>query len=358
MQAGDHVRGVPGARQQALLLRLLVAAGAPVGPWQLRHDVWAGRHKSDAALRVAINRLRNELAAAGAPDVIHRASDGYLLDRRAVDVDADTAQPWSSRRTARSATIHAGRPTRRPAPSACGAGPAFGELRDEAFLLAEAERLASLRRDAVEVRLTALLALDTARPRSRDRGRRRRRAPARAAHRPADGRPLPQRSAGGRAGRVPAPGTGLARRPRAVAERRAARARSAHPAARPHAAHAGPAAAEGTGRRPRWRRRARRHRPRPVGAGVGAGGCRRAVIAPRRLGRRPGPGARRRHAGRVPRRRRPDRRRSPGAVPTRRWRWTKRSPSPAAAATGASSPWRRSPGSGSAWGATTTSSPS
>ena len=66
----------------------------------------------------------------------------------------------------------------------------------------------------------------------------------------------------------------------------------------PMAPHAGPDR----------RRRARRHRPRPVGAGVGAGGCRRAVIAPRRLGRRPGPGARRRHAGRVPRRRRPDRR--------------------------------------------------
>ena len=125
-------------------MRLLIAAGAPVGPWQLRHDVWAGRHKSDAALRVAINRLRNELAAAGAPDVIERVSDGYLLDRRAVDTDADTcttlvleahgAARDDPRRAADAATRALG----------LWRGPAFGELRDEAFLLAEAERLASL----------------------------------------------------------------------------------------------------------------------------------------------------------------------------------------------------------------------
>ena len=40
-------------------------------------------------------------------------------------------------------------------------GPAFGELGGEPFLLAEAERLTSLRRDAVELRLAALLALGT-----------------------------------------------------------------------------------------------------------------------------------------------------------------------------------------------------
>ena len=43
----------------------------------------------------------------------------------------------------------------------CGGARSFGELADEPFLLAEAERLTSLRRDAVELRLAALLRLGT-----------------------------------------------------------------------------------------------------------------------------------------------------------------------------------------------------
>ena len=156
---GGRSVALAGLRQQALLLRLLVAEGAPVGSWQLRHDVWDGRQKSDAALRVAVSRLRGVLAAAGAPDVIVRTSDGYRMDRRAVCVDADGFVELVT--GARSATD--------PAQSVAAAtealgmwrGPAFGELGGEPFLLAEAERLTSLRRDAIELRLAALLALGT-----------------------------------------------------------------------------------------------------------------------------------------------------------------------------------------------------
>ena len=159
LAVGGRSVALAGLRQQALLLRLLVADGAPVGSWQLRHDVWDGRQKSDAAFRVAVSRLRGVLAAAGAPDVIVRTSDGYRMDRRAVCVDADRFVELVT--GARSATD--------PEQSVAAAtealgmwrGPAFGDLGGEPFLLAEAERLTSLRRDAVELRLAALLALGT-----------------------------------------------------------------------------------------------------------------------------------------------------------------------------------------------------
>lgn len=152
---------LPGVRQQALLLRLLIADGRSVGPWQLRHDVWDGRHKSDAALRVAVSRLRGILADHGAPGAICRTNDGYRMDRELVDVDADrfadlVAAAHRSAERDPQATVDT-------ATEALGLwrGPVFGELAGEPFLLADAERLASLRGDAVELRLAAQVALGT-----------------------------------------------------------------------------------------------------------------------------------------------------------------------------------------------------
>ena len=90
--ARKDVVAIPGVRQQALLARLLLAAGAPVGPWELRHDVWHGRQKSDAALRVAVMRLRTLLAQCGAQDAIRRTGDGYLLDRSASTSSAERSR--------------------------------------------------------------------------------------------------------------------------------------------------------------------------------------------------------------------------------------------------------------------------
>jgi DNA-binding SARP family transcriptional activator len=155
---GEHV-ALHGVRQQALLLRLLLADGGSVGPWQLRHDVWEGRQKSDAALRVAVSRLRTVLADHGAPDAIGHTSDGYRLDRRHVDVDADRfvdlvgAAHGTAEQDPRSVVDVLAEAL------SLWRGPAFGELRDAPFLLPEAERLTSLRLDAVEMRLSALVTL-------------------------------------------------------------------------------------------------------------------------------------------------------------------------------------------------------
>ncbi len=113
------------------------------------------------------------LADVGAADVIVRTSDGYRMDRRAVCVDADR---FVELRLDRPRVSTDPRATVDAVTEALGMwrGPAFGEVGDEPFLLAEAERLTSLRRDAVELRLAALLELGQAGTRARPRGGRRR----------------------------------------------------------------------------------------------------------------------------------------------------------------------------------------
>ena len=100
-----------------------------------------------------MSRLRGILADAGAPDVIHRTNDGYRMDRRAVCVDADRFVELVS--IARSSADPSATVDAVTEALAMWRGPAFGELGDEPFLLAEAERLTSLRRDATELRLAA-----------------------------------------------------------------------------------------------------------------------------------------------------------------------------------------------------------
>jgi hypothetical protein len=80
------------------------------------------------------------------------------MDRRTVDVDADHFADLvaAAHRTEQDPRLVVDMLT-----EALGLwrGPVFGELRDEPFLLPEAERLTSLRLDAVEMRFSALVAL-------------------------------------------------------------------------------------------------------------------------------------------------------------------------------------------------------
>ncbi|MET0273532.1 MAG: BTAD domain-containing putative transcriptional regulator, partial [Phenylobacterium sp.] len=98
-------------------------------------------------------------ADCGAPDAIRRTVEGYLLDRSAVEVDADTFRVLVGEAHRLSRDDPAAALIAADEALALWRGPAFGEIRDEEFIQGEAERLTGLWRDVVEVRLAALVEL-------------------------------------------------------------------------------------------------------------------------------------------------------------------------------------------------------
>ncbi|MER6795214.1 AfsR/SARP family transcriptional regulator, partial [Amycolatopsis mediterranei] len=83
---GDTILPVPGARLQALLVRLALAGGRAVEPGVLVDAVWGGEPPSGtaSALQTLVSRLRRALAPADG--VLVQVAGGYRL--AVADVDA------------------------------------------------------------------------------------------------------------------------------------------------------------------------------------------------------------------------------------------------------------------------------
>ncbi|MFC8709503.1 BTAD domain-containing putative transcriptional regulator [Streptomyces sp. NPDC057197] len=78
---------VPGARLRALVVRLALAGGHPVGPSGLIEAIWAEEPPTDPphALQALVSRLRRTL---GSADAVTQHAGGYRLAVDAADVDA------------------------------------------------------------------------------------------------------------------------------------------------------------------------------------------------------------------------------------------------------------------------------
>ncbi|MFC5663919.1 BTAD domain-containing putative transcriptional regulator [Kitasatospora misakiensis] len=172
---GDAALPVPGARLQALTVRLALAGGRPVAPGVLVDAIWAEAPPAGPAhaLQALVSRLRRALGSSG--DVTQLAG-GYRLAVDAADVDALRFERLAAAARAR---LHAGdpdaaaavlgeavalwgdRPGAEPAAVAAVAPAAATRLAqasvDAVADLAAAE-LTLGRADAAAARLTALLA--------------------------------------------------------------------------------------------------------------------------------------------------------------------------------------------------------
>ncbi|MFB7615052.1 BTAD domain-containing putative transcriptional regulator [Kitasatospora sp. NPDC056181] len=84
---GDAALPVPGARLQALVVRLALAGGRPVAQGVLVDAIWADAPPAGAAhaLQTLVSRLRRALGSARA---VAQVAGGYRLDVDAADVDA------------------------------------------------------------------------------------------------------------------------------------------------------------------------------------------------------------------------------------------------------------------------------
>jgi DNA-binding SARP family transcriptional activator/tetratricopeptide (TPR) repeat protein len=139
-----------GPRQKAVLARVLVGGGAVVSAEQIVEDVRgeAPIDSATASLHAYLSRLRRALG----PGVLPRRAGGYVLDRRAVSVDADAFvdEVGRGRRSLARGEDDAAAAILQAALSRWSGPAAFGEMRDAPFLAAAAGRLEDLRFTAAE----------------------------------------------------------------------------------------------------------------------------------------------------------------------------------------------------------------
>jgi DNA-binding SARP family transcriptional activator/WD40 repeat protein len=162
---GDHVH-VPGAKERALLGRLLVTPGRIVPVDTLAEDLWDGAPPATArkSLQAHVVRLRTALEphrTRGSPGryVVHQ-SDGYLLAVEATDVDASiagvrAAEGHAALTAGDARTAH----IRFTAALDLWRGEPFEDWRDMSWSAGERRRLAGVHDALVEGRLDADLAL-------------------------------------------------------------------------------------------------------------------------------------------------------------------------------------------------------
>jgi predicted ATPase/DNA-binding SARP family transcriptional activator len=172
---GDADVPVPGARLQALTMRLALAGGHPVEPAALITAIWADEPPSGAghALQTLVSRLRRIL---GAPGSVAQVAGGYRLTIDAAEVDAlrfeqlatigrdrlRAGDPTAAAASLGEAmTLWAGRPGAEPAIVAVAAPTVATRLAqlsvETAVDLADAE-IAAGHADRATARLTDLLA--------------------------------------------------------------------------------------------------------------------------------------------------------------------------------------------------------
>jgi DNA-binding SARP family transcriptional activator/WD40 repeat protein len=157
---------VPGAKERALLGRLLVSAGHPVGVDTLAEDLWAGDPPPTArkSLQAHVVRLRSALEPQrpnGSPGrYVVRRGDGYALavPPDAVDVSVVSVHAAAGRAAATGGDA-AGAREHFAAALDLWRGEPFADWRDAAWAQGERRRLADVRSAVLEARLDADLAL-------------------------------------------------------------------------------------------------------------------------------------------------------------------------------------------------------
>ncbi|MEZ5381865.1 MAG: BTAD domain-containing putative transcriptional regulator [Microthrixaceae bacterium] len=102
----DTMVPLAGLREGALLAVLVANLGSTIRAEQLEDEVWEGRRVSEAALRVAINRLRRR-GAVGGSNLVVSEPGGYRLALKPDDVDA---AHWSGQLDAARQARSRGRP--------------------------------------------------------------------------------------------------------------------------------------------------------------------------------------------------------------------------------------------------------
>lgn len=85
----DGPRALSGHRESGLLAVLAANADRTVSASQLEDELWEGRLVSDAALRVAVNRLRRKCLESIGTELVRSHPGGYRLDLGPVDLDVN-----------------------------------------------------------------------------------------------------------------------------------------------------------------------------------------------------------------------------------------------------------------------------
>ncbi len=154
----DGPRALAGERESKLLALLAARPGQAVTAEELEDQLWGGRLVSDAALRVAVGRLRRRWADIAGEDPIRSEGRAYLLDLLPSEVDAGrfsalVEQARIDRRRQRAVAALA----TLDLAEALWRGPAFAGCEDLDALRPDRERLEQLRLVAREERAIALL---------------------------------------------------------------------------------------------------------------------------------------------------------------------------------------------------------
>ena len=151
---------VPGAKERAVLGRLLVSAGHAVSVDLLVEDLWEGRPPPSArrSLQAHIVRLRTSLEPSrpkGSPgQFVVRRGDGYALAVTPADVDAASATVAASvGRAERARGDLLGARDRFATALAYWRGEPFEDWRDAGWAQAERRRLADVRASILEARI-------------------------------------------------------------------------------------------------------------------------------------------------------------------------------------------------------------
>lgn len=159
-EAGARI-DIRGARERALLLRLLLSPNRVVPSGELIQDVWGERPPEDPthALRVHISRLRKVLRVAGGDGRLITRAPGYVFAAgpETLDLAKFEALVAVARAHAADGDDAAGRAPLAEA-LALWRGPALVDAGDTPFFQAEAARLEELRLAATEARIEADLA--------------------------------------------------------------------------------------------------------------------------------------------------------------------------------------------------------
>lgn len=160
VRAGETVVRVDRPLERALLVRLALAAGAPVPDDRLAADLWGAAElaRPTERLRVLASRLRAALPSGA---VLSRTAGGYALDAAASDLAAARAAAERVHAAARSGEHGAVRAAAAQALE-LWRGPPLADLATIPFAAAEGERLTAWRLDLLVERLTADLALGAA----------------------------------------------------------------------------------------------------------------------------------------------------------------------------------------------------
>ncbi|HEY5011519.1 MAG TPA: AfsR/SARP family transcriptional regulator, partial [Acidimicrobiia bacterium] len=157
VRRGDRSVHVGGARQRALLVRLLLARGKSVPTGVLVDDLWCAPAAGDA-LKTSVSRLRRVVG----PDAIVHDGTGYALLVDPARVDAYRFEAGVADARARRLDDAVRATARYDDALALWRGRALGDVEGAAWAEPEAARWEELRLAAIEERFEALLATGAA----------------------------------------------------------------------------------------------------------------------------------------------------------------------------------------------------